>query len=204
MRQLHQGATTRGRGGAKSAQKSAEATADDAVATDPIVCAYGTPWPCGPCRHCEAANDQDVADHARDVFFGLYDAEGFTPNERAAMTRKPADELVRALASLGKRRNKWGNVKTLAYGFMFDSKREAAAYGDLRVRQLAGEIQELQRQISYDLVVNGVLICRYRADFVYVEGGRSVIADAKGKATDVYRLKKKLMLAIHAIDIVEL
>jgi hypothetical protein len=53
------------------------------------------------------------------------------------------------------------------------------------------------------LAVNGIAICRYRADFVYVESGKRIVEDTKGMRTDVYKLKKKMMLAILGIDIKE-
>lgn len=46
--------------------------------------------------------------------------------------------------------------------------------------------------------------CEYVADFVYKDGhGRTVVEDAKGYRTDVYKLKKKLMLYVHGIEIME-
>jgi len=36
-----------------------------------------------------------------------------------------------------------------------------------------------------------------------MQDGKEVIEDVKGFKTPVYRLKKKLMLAIHGIDILE-
>jgi len=51
-----------------------------------------------------------------------------------------------------------------------------------------------------------VKICRYVADFGYIENGAVVIEDVKSKITKglpVYRLKKKLMKALYGIDIRE-
>jgi hypothetical protein len=76
---------------------------------------------------------------------------------------------------------------------------------ELQLLERAEKITGLRRQVSFDLTVNGVLICRYVADFVYWEGKpmRVVVEDAKGYATEVYRLKRKLMLACHKIEILE-
>ena len=57
--------------------------------------------------------------------------------------------------------------------------------------------------MSFKLVVNGTLIARYRADFVYIRGGRRVVEDAKGFRDRVYKLKRALMLACHGIEILE-
>ena len=43
----------------------------------------------------------------------------------------------------------------------------------------------------------------YFADFVYQENGETVVEDAKGYRTEVFRIKKKLMLYIHGIRIRE-
>ena len=68
----------------------------------------------------------------------------------------------------------------------------------------AGEIRDLQLQPKFDLIVNGVKVGKYVADFKYVDGEpKYVVEDCKGMKTPVYRLKKKLMAAIHNIDILE-
>lgn len=65
----------------------------------------------------------------------------------------------------------------------------------------AGAIAGLTRQIPFDLTVNGHLVCRYICDFVYVipTTGERVVEDAKGVLTPEFRLKAKLMEAIHGI-----
>jgi hypothetical protein len=87
----------------------------------------------------------------------------------------------------------------------FDSQREYQRWCELNVLQRAGEISGLHRQVSYDLRVNGVLICRYVADFVYANaGGVIVVEDVKGVRTGVYLLKKKLMKALYETEIQEI
>lgn len=105
----------------------------------------------------------------------------------------------------GKRRGKYNARKTEFMGVVFDSKHEAEEYAKLHARLQAGEISNLRRQVSYNLIVNGQLICRYVADFVYIDASnKEIVADAKGVRTPTYRLKRKLMKAIHGIDILEL
>jgi hypothetical protein len=41
------------------------------------------------------------------------------------------------------------------------------------------------------------------ADFTYMEDGKLVVEDCKGFKTDVYKIKKKLMLWVHGIRIKE-
>jgi hypothetical protein len=106
----------------------------------------------------------------------------------------------------GGKRNKYGAIRVAADGYTFDSKREAAVYWELRHRQRAGEISNLQCQVKYPLVVEGVRVGAYVADFVYEEDGRTVVVDVKSKPTRtaVYRLKRKLMMALHGIEIEEM
>lgn len=113
--------------------------------------------------------------------------------------------------------NKYGAKRTYveAIGRTFASKREAEAALALWARQQAGEVRDLFFQVRYPLEVGDELICTYVADFSYDERrperdtsmGEAwvhVVADAKGVRTPVYRLKAKLMKAIHGIDIKEL
>jgi hypothetical protein len=86
---------------------------------------------------------------------------------------------------------------------IFASKREAARYRHLKAEQAAGRIAALRCQVSFPLRVNGSLVCRYRADFLYVRAGRRIVEDVKGMRTDVYAIKKRLMLAVHGIEVVE-
>lgn len=66
-----------------------------------------------------------------------------------------------------------------------------------------GEIQNLQREIPFSLDINNIHICTYIADFVYIKNGKKIIEDVKGRISTEYNLKKKLMLAIHNIEILE-
>jgi len=85
------------------------------------------------------------------------------------------------------------------------SGKEARRWKELQLLEKAEEIRSLERQVPFHLVVNGVLICTYYADFTYSVRGRrkKVVEDAKGKLTDVYKLKKKLMKAIHNVEVIE-
>lgn len=106
--------------------------------------------------------------------------------------------------------SKYNNKKYNGY----DSKREAKRAAELKLLEKAGVISHLQEQVVYELIpsqyriVNGKKKCieraiKYIADFQYVENGNTVVEDAKGFRTDVYRIKKKLMLYFHDIRIKE-
>ena len=102
-------------------------------------------------------------------------------------------------------RAKYGNKKVSIDGKKFDSKAEGARYVELKRLQEGGVISGLKTQEAFALLVNGVLVCKYLADFVYVDvDGNRVVEDVKGgPVTPVYTLKKKLMKAIHGIEIKE-
>lgn len=101
------------------------------------------------------------------------------------------------------RRSKYGNKPTEVDGIRFASKREAHRYTELKLLERAGKISALRLQPAFPLDVNGVPVCHYRADFAYVENGRRVVEDSKGYRTDVYKIKRALMKAIHGVEIVE-
>ncbi len=84
------------------------------------------------------------------------------------------------------------------------SQREMRRCAELQYRVMAGEIRDLTQQPRYPMIVNGVKVCTYIADFRYIDSqGRLWVEDAKGFLTPEYKLKKKLMKAVHGIDITE-
>jgi len=105
------------------------------------------------------------------------------------------------------KKTKYGSRKTVMLGVAFDSAAEARRYQELRVMEVAGEITELQMQVKFSLDVNGVHICNFFPDFQYhsLRSDQTIVEDVKSKPTmtPVYRLKKKLLKAIHGIDIRE-
>lgn len=102
-------------------------------------------------------------------------------------------------------RAKYGNKKVTIDGKKFDSKAESSRYVELKRLQDGGVISGLKTQEAFALPVNGVLVCKYLADFCYVDSdGNRVVEDVKGgPVTPAYTLKKKLMKAIHGIEIKE-
>ena len=99
--------------------------------------------------------------------------------------------------------NKYRNVKTEVDGIVFHSKREAARYTDLKLLERAGQIKDLRIQVPFLFELNDVRICKYFADFVYRENGKEIVEDCKGKRTKDYMIKRKLMKAFFAIEILE-
>jgi hypothetical protein len=104
---------------------------------------------------------------------------------------------------------KYRNVKTEVDGIRFDSKREAACYRRLKLLERADKINALELQVRFPLTIRGQLVTTYVADFRYQERRdhgqwQDVVADAKGHRTREYLIKKKLMKAIHGIEIMEM
>ena len=109
---------------------------------------------------------------------------------------------------------KYHNKVVMLDGIRFDSKKEAARWIELRIMQRTGEIRELQRQVPFVLIptqkdeLTGRVLereARYIADFVYRDNHthKLIVEDTKGMKTELYRLKKKLMLYRHGIRIKE-
>lgn len=121
-------------------------------------------------------------------------------------------------------RNKYKNTKVEVDGIVFDSKKEARRWEELRLAQSAGAIRDLKRQVRFELipaqrepdrrgsrggVIKGRVIERkvdYIADFVYTDiyNAMVVVEDTKGLKTPDYIIKRKLMLYIHGIRVKEI
>lgn len=106
--------------------------------------------------------------------------------------------------------SKYHNKPVEVYGIKFDSRREARRYGELLFLIRAKEIKDLKRQVKFELIPKqeGERACNYKADFTYYEKDgngrwRYVVEDCKGAKTEVYKIKRKLMLLIHNIKIRE-
>lgn len=107
--------------------------------------------------------------------------------------------------------NKYRNQRTCVDGRFFDSKREARRFTELQLLQRAGEISDLQTQVSYQLIPSqkrqhgkAEKAVHYIADFVYkTRDGETVVEDAKGAKTPEYIIKRKLMLLVYGIEIRE-
>lgn len=121
---------------------------------------------------------------------------------------------------------KYKNKKYEYDGIIFDSRKEGRRYAELKVMQKAGIIHDLQLQVKFVLIPTqyeessevytkgnkkgqkkrGKLLekeCSYIADFVYYENGQQIVEDAKGLRTEVYKIKKKLILERYGIRIRE-
>ncbi len=95
---------------------------------------------------------------------------------------------------IGKTYNKYGNKKTEYNGHKYDSKLESnyAAHFDTLLK--AGEYIEVQRQVKIPLSAYGKHITNYFIDFILIhKDGHKEYAEVKGKETDVWKLKLKML-----------
>lgn len=100
------------------------------------------------------------------------------------------------------RKDKYNAKKTVVDGITFDSRAEAARYGELKLLEEQGVIRDLELQPRFRLqdgfeTADGSRVrpIDYVADFMYLNNdGLKVVEDVKGMETDVYKLKKKLFL----------
>lgn len=98
--------------------------------------------------------------------------------------------------------SKYKNKKCVIDGITFDSKAEAKYYERLWLQRKHGEVTGFDLQVPYRLEINDQLICKYVADFVVTyPDGRIEVIDVKGVETPEFKLKRKLMRAIHNIEV---
>lgn len=109
------------------------------------------------------------------------------------------------------RHQKYGNVKVTDNGIVFASKAEHKRWQYLVMLQRAKEISDLQLQVPFEVIPGMARPSGgrerptvYIADFVYMDNrGRRVVEDVKGCVTPEFRLKRKLMLWRHQIEVRE-
>ena len=119
--------------------------------------------------------------------------------------------------------SKYGNHKVTVDGITFDSKREASRWLELKLCEKVGNIKNLERQKKFVLVpaqyepdtvgprggkIKGKLLERevaYYADFAYYDTDTEsyVVEDTKGLRTPEYIIKRKLLLWLKGIRIIE-
>lgn len=114
-------------------------------------------------------------------------------------------------------RNKYHAIRTAGCA----SRKEARRRWELEIEQRAGRISGLQCQVPFELIPTQrepdtvgprggrrpgrvkEQKCVYVADFVYYRNGERIVEDSKGVRTPEYIIKRKLMLWVHGIEILE-
>ena len=118
------------------------------------------------------------------------------------VTRLPASK-VRDLMQVGPRKASKYKAKSVEHdGHFFASLAECDHYLQLKLLLRAGEITDLVLQPRFLLEVNTLKVCEYRGDFQFLDrDGVLHVQDKKGVRTQAYKIKARLMLAIHGIAI---
>ena len=128
---------------------------------------------------------------------------------RAARGRSTVD-MRDAPAERKARAQKYGNTKVVDAGIKFDSKAEHKRWQYLLQMQRAGEISGLELQVPFELIPAQVApsdkkerATVYVSDFVYWKDGGRIVEDVKGAVTPEFRIKRKLLLWVHGIEVQE-
>lgn len=136
----------------------------------------------------------------------------------ADLTLYTREDILQAVAASGRDYPEMPLKKLAALvgilGDWFGSTKEAKCWIELKRRESAGEIQNLDRQAPYPLYAPSspgiqVEIARYIADFIYVTGSLSDgtfhvhVVDTKGQRTAMYKLKAKWLKLQSGITIEE-
>ena len=111
-------------------------------------------------------------------------------------------------------KRKYNNIKIAYKGKIYASIKEANRAAELQILERAGVIKDLKTQVKFVLCptqrIDGKVVERglsYYADFTYYDKkGNYVVEDTKSPATrksDKYIIKRKLMLNIYNIRILE-
>lgn len=97
-------------------------------------------------------------------------------------------------------RHKFNATRTECDGISFASKREARYYQQLCLARSAGDLLFFLRQVPFHLP-GGV---RYVVDFAeFWKSGEVRFVDTKGFKTESYKAKRKMVMALYPVEILE-
>lgn len=102
------------------------------------------------------------------------------------------------------KRSKYGAEPVVIDGMRFHSKREGAYYSELKLREKAGEVSGIETQRKFGIIMAGVLIGNYLADFCFIDhsqDSRLRVIDVKGHDTPLSRFKRKCVEAFYQIQV---
>ena len=93
-------------------------------------------------------------------------------------------------------------------GVVFDSKKEAIRYGELKLLARAGLIRDLTPQVPLKVKIEGKLYCTFTVDFSYRKPTSDdfIYEEVKSTGTQkdaAYRLRKKAAELYHGVSIRE-
>ena len=131
-----------------------------------------------------------VENRSGDIEYMLQLAQAYMENNMLQMAAKWIDAvLIKDPES-----QKYGNKKTIVNGVKFDSKLEQYMYGYL---ELVGADFDFQKKIilvdKFRFNDKGIRATTLTVDFVVRSNGKTLYVDTKGFATEVAKLKYKLL-----------
>lgn len=111
-----------------------------------------------------------------------------------------------------KRPSKYRAIKTEFDGHLFDSKAESQRYAELRILEKIGEIQNLELQPKFPIIIDGEPLripskrgkgrpIVVKMDFSYLRDGYQITEDFKGCDNPMSRLKRALVEHIYHLTI---
>ena len=116
--------------------------------------------------------------------------------------------VIKRYKPLTPRRPKYNNVATSIHvngeTRTYHSRFEAGYALQLHQMVRDGKLAKVEEQVVYRIEVNGKKICRHIVDFqITLPDGRQKLVEAKGKRTDVYIIKRRLVEALYDIPYLE-
>lgn len=101
--------------------------------------------------------------------------------------------------------NKYGAKKTVADGFIFDSKAEANYYHLLKMQGITNfkMQEEFLLQEAFEIEGKKKRAIKYKPDFTFYEDGELVkVVDVKGKRTADFNIKAKMFMKRYGIPLI--
>lgn len=113
------------------------------------------------------------------------------------------------------KRRKYKNTPVIVDGIKFDSKKEAAYYGTLKLLEAAGEVMLIEVHPVFKFEINGVPVripskknpkgrqAKYTADFRFYDQKIREwrVIDTKGCDTGASKLRRAFVKAIWGVDV---
>ena len=95
------------------------------------------------------------------------------------------------------------NRKIVIDGYIFYSELEGERYRILKDKVSEGKIKKLQPYVEFGLIPFSSTEGNYKyvANFCYLQGGKIVVEDLKGFVTDIFGIKKLLMLKKYGLKV---
>jgi hypothetical protein len=109
--------------------------------------------------------------------------------------------------STNKSNSKYNNKKVIIDDIVFDSKKESVFYlkikNDITISNIRRQVKFLL-QDKFKYKEKSYRKISYIADFVYTQNNIEYVVDVKGFRTEIYKIKKKLLLNKYKnIDFIE-